>query len=152
MNKHTATYNGQTFTRNSKTRIYSHCVAVRPSLDAARRHLETELTRDCHLSNYNFYREGDSFITDYKGDIEPKYVAKREQFNIDFPTFDLYLATVRTKLENDLQNRVDAGDFEQFYVDGWNSRPDLARKLVDQNITRGDCAEVVILEVRVSIS
>lgn len=50
MNKHVATYNGRTFTRNSKTRTYTHAVIVIEDPDAYLahnlRHANTEHDRE----------------------------------------------------------------------------------------------------------
>lgn len=55
--KHIATADGQTFTRNSKSRVYTHCVVAKPSIDCALERAQSKAARDLHRSNYRWYQK-----------------------------------------------------------------------------------------------
>ena len=53
--KHTATHDGQTFTRTSKSRVYTHVTLGLPSYEAAVRAASAKGRLETHRSNYRYY-------------------------------------------------------------------------------------------------
>jgi hypothetical protein len=135
--KHTATFNGQTFTRTSATRVYTHMVVARSSYRYA---LEKAQVVPCAESNFNFYRRA---LDGSQPHTRPEYAAERlmgaetvEQF------IELHRAAQVAKVE---QQKAE-GAFDRFGDCGWCGRLDLAQKLAASKRAWPGYDEVHIVE------
>lgn len=142
MNKHIAEHNGQTFTRNSKTRTYSYCVVYKPSQEYAENNVYSEFQEDQDRSDFAFCMAPAKY--DFSRE---EHEAQRAEWTAKGYTVEQYIADQKAINEAKLQKRIEAGDFEQFYAAGWTSRLDLAQKLAQKEAFNG--REVVILEAKI---
>lgn len=155
--KHIATADGQTFTRNSKSRVYTHCVVAKPSIDCALERAQSKAARDLHRSNYRWYQkaitsEGRLF-EQYKYVSDEQYA---EQCEYDLARAVEALAGAQSedeyisrKVGEELAG-IAAQDAKGFYDTwaecGWCGRFDLAQKLAATKRNHGYYGDVVILE------
>lgn len=148
MNKHTATFNGQTFTRNSKGRRYSHVVIGLPShIDAIK---SANLVPDSPVTKADWeYQSSDRCTTDWRGNVDPELVAKRDQFRKDFPTLESYQEHELTDAVMRVHEEFVKGVYDTYCAIGWAGRLDLAEKVASQNRGNSYWADVRIVEAEI---
>jgi len=153
---HTATApNGQTFTRTSHNRTYSHAVVGRKCPKAAFNRLA--VTRVTYVSNFKYYlsveaAKGAVYITKGRNETDGEYEARVLAYRLDnlermegFTSATDYADHKAAQAYAALDAAVARGDYDQFHVIGWAGRPDLAAKLASSS--SGHYVDVAILEV-----
>lgn len=156
--KHTATAHGQTFTRTSQNRKYSHVVIWRPDYEAA-------LIRASYgwknLDFSNFHHShakvvGESKFLDrkqweteeeHKERVEREVNAARENLN-GCETAAQYAEMMRQRRVDAVEQNNKDGYYRTWQVVGWCSRRDLAEKLAATERNRARVAEVQIIEAQ----
>lgn len=155
--KHIATADGQTFTRNSKSRVYTHCVVAKPSIECALERAQSKAARDLHRSNYRWYQK--TLACEGRRFEQSKYVTDevyREQCqrHIDDAIEELAEAQsedeyISRKVGEELAG-IAAQEAKGFYDTwaecGWCGRLDLAQKLAATKRAHEYYGDVVILE------
>jgi hypothetical protein len=152
MNKHTATApNGQTFTRNSKGRTYSHAILALHSEARSLRNVDAPghtkidrgayeyLSRDVWHSNgftYGAYGKGPALALGRRFKDAAAFLAA-------FPTEAEFLAARRAERLADHEQAVADGEFDQWVCLGWTGRPDLADKKVLSETASGRYSRVI---------
>ena len=155
--KHIATIDGQTFTRNSKSRVYTHCVVAKPSIDHALATAQSEGARDLYRCEYRWHQKavtsGGRLFEQSKHMTDEDYheqckrdlmFARRalvgKQSEDDFVSYhvDDMLAWIEKQREQ--------GFYDRWVERGWNSRLDLAQKLAATTRAHPYYGDVVILE------
>jgi len=129
MNKHTAEFRGETFTRNSKTKLYTHMVVCRWSYEADYKKANQEYSYD--RSNYRAMVE--------RGDIEVKGLTEEEYVNQQ-----IYKRV--SKVEADEAQ----GCYDSLRDGGWSGRLDLAEKNAAKYRNNPMYCDVHIVEVKVA--
>lgn len=159
MNKHTATdRNGTVHTRNSKGRVYTHCVAVRPSYEIALEDANSAYVLD--KNNYEHYRailDGTSEFLVQKSWRTPEQQAENNAEIIeratkaigDCDSLEAYREKNRKARVEAVEGQKARGYYDAFSVYGWNGSRSLAEKLAS-SLRGGTWAEVVILEATVT--
>lgn len=146
MNKHIAILPDNTIaTRNSKTRVYTHCVAVRDcSEDAMKRALEAGNRKHVKESHEYAIRESNPQTARWNHTDE-----QLARFRADAAlTFDEYQAKlIADEVAAVEENRAN-GYYSKWGVVGWNGRRDLAEKLAASEAGHAYRAEVKIIEVQ----
>ena len=155
--KHIATIDGQTFTRNSKSRVYTHCVVAKPSIECALARAQSKAARGLHRSNYRWYQkaitsegrlhEQYEYLTDEKYAEQCEYnLARAVEALAGAQSEDEY---VSREVSKELE-RIAAQDAKGFYDTwdecGWCGRFDLAQKLAATKRNHEYYGDVVILE------
>lgn len=146
MNKHTASFNGQTFTRSSKTRRYSHVVVGRLSLDEAINRVDRILTSKEVEGSWKYLSSLKSTL-DWRGNVDPERAAKTAEFCRNFPTLDSYRKAQHLEAALRLKTDVADGEYATYYAIGWAGRQDLAEKVASQNRSNSYWADVRIVKV-----
>lgn len=163
-----ATLNGQTFTRSTASRAYTHMAAVRPSYDAALRNAKAD---HCDVSNFNYWlamSQGISRSEARTGQVEtqtlveyhtskwttPEQAQERADRDQARAIENLKGATtVEEYTAARLADRIAAveaqkadGYFDRFQDAGWASRLDLAQKNAASHAAKAWWAEAKVLE------
>lgn len=152
MNKHTATYLDQVFTRNSKGRVYTHTVVARRSEENALEYASSLHPVDA--SNWLYYCGTKPYVTwDGKPDtltIGDDVYHSGAEFKADFPTAESYQEYERDCRLARLEREKAAGEFDTYVNQGWCGRRDLAVKLLDKTLANGYWDHAVILDAEVN--
>lgn len=150
MNRHSANWNGQVFHRNSKGRIYTHCVIARPSYEAALRFARADDAGD--VRTYWYYRSATPYSHDFIGgdrvQVGDDVYFSPTEFEADFPTPESYQDYLRDVRIAEVERRREEGEFDNFIALAWTGRRDLAAKRYDQESKRS-WAEVIVLKAEV---
>lgn len=156
MNRHTATdANGTVHTRNSENRVYTHCVAVRFSYEAALKSAQKTYKGDAsNYAHYKAYIDGTSeflvkpsYCTDEHHAVECARAIANAKANIgDAKSLEEYTANNVAKAVAAVEKSKASGYYDAWQVIGWNSRRDLAEKEAARQRARDSVAEVQILE------
>jgi len=107
--KHIATLDGQTFTRSSKSRVYTHCVVAKPSYAKGVRRMAE--AADLHKANFRYYTKAHHHA-ELAGDDEQAYVARKIAEGLEY-----------------IEARREAGFYDTWQALSWSSRRDLAEKI-----------------------
>lgn len=158
MNKHFVILpDGTKATRNSKSRVYTHCVAVRDSYDydLATFAKEWRSDRDNHAYSVACADGEHHHAQSLEGDPDwrvdsarrcrlrgKEYVAKYGR-DVDAAVAQL-IAERRAYVEEEKAS----GGYDSWGVVGWSGRRELAEKLAAHERNSGRRAEVVILEAQ----
>jgi hypothetical protein len=159
MNKHTATdRNGKTHTRNSAGRVYTHCVAVRPSYESHLKDANAAWALD--KSNYGYYRAYLDGTSEFL--VKPSYrseedhaadcannIAKAQKALDGCDSLEAYREKNRKARVEAVEGQKARGYYDAFKCYGWNGSRALAEKLAS-TLRGGTWAEVVILEATVT--
>lgn len=138
MNKHTATFAGHTFTRNSKTRKYSHLVLALNTFERDRAAVAKRASNDYKTNrDYHAYIaqqtpgvEYRTFSGWYTQTSSEEVIAASKR--ISAQSHDEYVAAALAYYEarTDKSKLKLNADGTGYYTElGWTSRPDLATKL-----------------------
>lgn len=156
MNKHIATdANGIIHTRNSENRVYTHCVAIRHSYEAALASAKKAHTHDAsNYAHYMAYINGTSeFLNKRSWQTDEQHAAECARSIADAKKNIGEAKSVEEYIANNIASavaRVEKAKADGYYdawkVIGWNSRRDLAEKEAARQRARASVAEVAILE------
>lgn len=155
--KHIATADGQTFTRNSKSRVYTHCVVAKPSIECALERAQSKAARDLHRSNYRWYQktlacdgrlyEQYKYVTDeqYAKQCEDNRVRAVKELGA-VRNEDEYISREVSKELAGIAAQDAKGFYDTWAECGWCGRFDLAQKLAATKRNHEYYGDVVILE------
>lgn len=156
--KHIATADGQTFTRTSKSRVYTHVVLAKASLDHQLAMVASKFTIDLHRSNHAFHvgnlnpdcKLRPTWQSEASLAAEGQRYAQRAAEELEgTSTVEEYVAKKQAqsfaRIEED---RLD-GQYERWGVVGWCGRRDLADKLAATTLGRGYYGDVVVVEAQI---
>ena len=137
--KHTATLDGQTFTRTSKTRVYTHCVVVKPCMQRALAGANSSGRRLCDADNWAYHTKvvaagGNVHMTRWSEEPSDSFIERCEA-NADRNAEQLAGRDCATYVSDQLQARLDViskqeaeGYYGRWQQIGWSSRFDLAHR------------------------
>lgn len=156
MNRHTATdANGKVHTRNSKGRVYTHCVAIRFSYEHALAQAKKPYIHAA--SDYAYFAAYIDGTSDYlvkqswqsdeqhAADVA-RHVANAKANIGSAKSVEEYIANGVARAVADVEKSKASGYYDAWQVIGWNGRPDLAEKEAARQRARASVAEVAILE------
>jgi hypothetical protein len=135
MNKHTAEFRGKTFTRNSKTKLYTHMVVCRWSYEAEYKKANQEHSYD--RENYRYYVKN-GLKVDSRGN------------QVEGLTEDEYVNQMIYKRVSDIESMKEKGCYDSFRDGGWSGRLDLAEKNAAKYRNNPMYCDVHIVEVKVA--
>jgi hypothetical protein len=158
MNKHIAHFADFSFSRNSKTRRYSHVVVARQSAEAAQAAIDAHYHNEAEAKNYSYYsqqavnhRGFEISAYDYGGlTVLDHHFRGAGDFLAAYPTLESFLAAQRADRKRRFLQAVDAGQFDEWVAVGWHGRWDLAVKKCEAERNKNFWADVRILEVSIS--
>jgi len=138
MNKHIAKHLDQTFTRNSKSRRYSHCVIARPSEAEAERRIDSHYAVESGTRSYNYYCSDEAYSYNWIGGDRKTVFGTTyhspAEFKADFPDLPSFLTRCREERVADFEKARAAGEFDTYGCVGWCGRYDLAVKLLNKTL------------------
>lgn len=150
--KHTATLDGQTFTRTSKTRVYTHCIVGKPrySRDMALSQAYAKTIR----SNWEYYTKivaagGNVHMTRWSLETSDEFIdrldanAAAAAAELGGRTQDQYVADARQAQLDYIEAARVAGYYDTWKVISWSSRHDLANKAARAALRYYACSEIV---------
>lgn len=143
MNKHEAILpDGSVAKRNSQNRVYSHCVAFRRDYAAELAEAGKKYGHMVHNHEYA--------IAVVRGEHKHsawEHACKGSQKAVDRYGYDAAAAVDQMIAERVawVENAKAEGLYERWFVEGWNGRLDLARKLAASVSVRRNVAEVRII-------
>lgn len=129
MNKHTAEFRGETFTRNSKTKLYTHMVVCRWSYEADYKKANQEHGYD--RPNYQYYVKNN----------DPRVAGLTED---EFVNQEIYKRVSKIDADEAM------GCYETLRDGGWSGRLDLAEKNAAKYRNNPMYCDVHIVEVKVA--
>lgn len=158
--KHTATIDGQTFTRNSQNRVYTHCVVAKPSYEAALRAADAWAPQ--HGSNFAYYTEEladgcTGHVYRYHAESEESYAARAAAQSAERKahyTEELggdtnraaYIARKIAEEKAAIEKMRAEGYYDRWDVVGWCGRLDLAQKLASSKLCNSYWATTAVVE------
>lgn len=158
---------GVVHTRTSKTRTYTHCTAFK--LDYARKLADARRTSFVDKSNYEHHVAGiaqsyESWIAEHPWRTRRYTDDQNRYYHAQFVSDHVkhlrgatclaeYLKAIGDERAAEIERLNDKGHFDQWFIDGWQGRPDLAPKaLASLRNRNGDwfpIAETAILPATV---
>jgi hypothetical protein len=135
---------GQTHTRNSKSRTYSHAVIFRKDYEVCRRQAANVM--DIDVTNFNYAQkqvetEGWSEWTKEESKQRDRDLVAKYQNGYEFAQ------AMAAKRVEDTDRRNAEGYYDEWICRGWNGRLDLAQKEAAK-LNWEDIAEVKIVEAQ----
>lgn len=142
--KHIATLDGQTFTRSSKSRVYTHCVVAKPSYEAAVRAASAKGWLEAHRSNYHYYVG--KLAKGAQNEWDQSYVDKARERLAGIADEQAYVDAEVAKSLARVEKARTEGYYDTWAECGWCGRLDLAQKLAATKRNHEYYGDVVILE------
>lgn len=150
--KHAATFDGHTFTRTSKTRVYTHAVIVAYDIEVERART-AQFARDSFKANRSYYEKlanDPVYVGKFgNGQTYTKEISDSERAGarawLDLGE-DGHAKKAVEGFDKSLTGCELSSDGTSYYgVAGWCGRADLARKLAAQSSRRTHIVEAVLL-------
>lgn len=138
MNKHTASVDGKTFKRNSKTRTYTHCVVGRWPLDPDWE-AKARAPRKDDQANYEYLSSPQAYVAGgrpWVATFRGKKYRTPEEFLAAWPEFNKFQEQEAQERVDLMQWRIQRGDFELGAI-SWHGRYDLACQKANTLVNQG---------------